>query len=123
MRLAFAISAVLALAAPALSGDQKSQAPNSAQEKSSAQLAREARAAYDKGDKAAFLAQYEEIANRRPGDVYVLYNLACGPALNGKTADAERTLLHIAALRAVCDLDADAAFASIRHRPAYRNAP
>src|SRR5262245_66189011 len=119
MRLAFAISAVLALAAPALSGDQKSQAPNSAQEKSSAQLAREARAAYDKGDKATFLAIYEELARRRPGDVYVLYNLACGQALNGQTAAAEKTLLQIATLRAASNLDADSDFESIRQNDRY----
>ena len=87
-----------------------------------AELAREARAAYDKGDKATFLAKYEEIARRRPGDVYVLYNLACARAINGRTADAERTLLEIAALRAVSDLDADTDFDSIRHTDGYRKA-
>ena len=97
-------------------------APTPAPQKSSAELAREARAAYDKGDKATFLAIYEEIARRRPGDVYVLYNLACGQALNGKTADAERTLLQIAELRAVSDLDADTDFDSIRKTEGYRKA-
>jgi sugar lactone lactonase YvrE len=87
-----------------------------------AELAREARAAYDKGDKATFLAKYEEIAKRRPGDVYVLYNLACGQALNGKTADAERTLLQVAALRAFSDLDADTDFDSIRQSDGYKRA-
>ncbi len=87
-----------------------------------AELAREARAAYDKGDKATFLKNYEEIAKRRPGDVFVLYNLACGQALNGRTADAERTLLEIAALGAVSDLDADTDFESVRQTVGYRTA-
>ena len=87
-----------------------------------AELAREARAAYDKGDKATFLAKYEEIARRRPGDVYVLYNLACAQAINGKTAEAERTLLQIAELRAVSDLDADTDFDSVRQTDGYKKA-
>ena len=52
----------------------------------------------------------------------MLYNLACGQALNGKTADAERTLLQIAELRAVSDLDADTDFDSIRKTEGYRKA-
>ena len=115
MHLVLAFSAALGLSAPAL-------APASTQEKSSAQLAREARAAYDKGDKATFLANYEEIARRRPGDVYVLYNLACGQALNGQTAAAEKTLLQIAALRAASNLDADTDFDSIRQTDGYKQA-
>jgi sugar lactone lactonase YvrE len=87
-----------------------------------AELAREARAAYDKGDKATFLKNYEEIAKRRPGDVFVLYNLACGQALNGRAADAERTLMEIAALGAVSDLDADTDFDSIRETVGYKTA-
>jgi sugar lactone lactonase YvrE len=87
-----------------------------------AELARQARAAYDKGDKATFLAKYEEIAKRRPGDVYVLYNLACGQALTGRTADAEKTLLRIAELRAVSDLDGDTDFDSIRETDGYKKA-
>ena len=113
MHLALIFGAALALATPA---------PTPVPQKSSAELAREARAAYDKGDKATFLAIYEEIARRRPGDVYVLYNLACGQALTGKTADAERTLLRIAELRAVSDLDADTDFDSIRKSEGYKEA-
>ena len=113
MQFALVLAAALALAAPA-------QTSNPLQP--TAELAREARAAYDKGDKATFLAKYEEIAKRRPGDVYVLYNLACGLALNGKTADAEHTLLQIAALRSAADLDADTDFDSIRQTDGYRKA-
>lgn len=49
--------------------------------KSNAALMKEAREAYDRGEKAAFLAIYEELARRRPGEVFTLYNLACGPTL------------------------------------------
>ena len=112
MPLALALAALIAAASP-----QATEPPQP-----TAELAREARAAYDKGDKATFLAKYEEIAKRRPGDVYVLYNLACGQALNGKTADAERTLLQIAALRAFSDLDADTDFDSIRQSDGYKKA-
>jgi Flp pilus assembly protein TadD len=86
MRLCVILMAVLAAASAGPTSDPQP----------TAERAREARAAYDKGDKATFLAKYEEIAKRRPGDVYVLYNLACGQALNGRTAEAERTLLQIA---------------------------
>lgn len=120
MHLVLAISAVLALATPGAPAEKSPQA--SIQEKSSSQLAREARAAYDKGDKATFLAIYEEIARRRPGDVYVLYNLACGQALNGQTAAAEKTLLQLAALRAASNLDADTDFDSIRQTAGYKQA-
>jgi len=113
MQFALALTASLVFAGPA---------PTPAPPKPTAELAREARAAYDKGDKATFLENYEEIARRRPGDVYVLYNLACGQALNGKTGDAERTLLEIAALRSAADLDADTDFDSIRQTDGYRKA-
>ncbi len=113
MHFVLVLAAAVAFAAPAQALDPP---------KPTAELAREARAAYDKGDKATFLAKYEEIARRRPGDVNVLYNLACGQALNGKTADAEGTLLQIAALRSAADLDADTDFDSIRQTSGYRTA-
>ena len=113
MPLFLAFAAAVLLASPA---------PTPAPQKSSTELARDARAAYDKGDKATFLAIYEEIARRRPGDVYVLYNLACGQALNGQTAAAEKTLLQIAALRAASNLDADTDFDSIRQSEGYKQA-
>ena len=113
MSLFLAFAATVLLASPA---------PTPAPQKSSAELARDARAAYDKGDKATFLAIYEEIARRRPGDVYVLYNLACGQALNGQAAAAEKTLLQIAALRAASNLDADTDFDSVRQTEGYKQA-
>ena len=110
-----ALALVAALSAAAAASVPEPPEPTAA-------LAREARAAYDKGDKAAFLAKYEEIARRRPGDVYVLYNLACGQAINGKLAEAQKTLLEIASLRAASDLDADTDFDSIRQSQGYRRA-
>ena len=59
---------------------------------------------------------------RRPGDANLLYNLACGQALTGQTAAAEKTLLQLAALRASSDLDADTDFDAIRQSAGYRAA-
>lgn len=116
MHLVFAFTAALAVSAP-----DPTPAPAPAT-KTTAVLAREARAAYDAGDRAGFLRITEEIAARRPGDVYVLYNLACGQALNGQTDAAVRTLQQIAALQSVADLDADSDFESIRQTDGYRKA-
>jgi sugar lactone lactonase YvrE len=113
MHLVLAFTAALAAASPD---------PTPAPPKTTAVLAREARAAYDAGDKAGFLRITEEIAGRRPGDVYVLYNLACGQALNGQTDAAVRTLQQIAELQTVADLDADTDFESIRQTDGYKKA-
>jgi len=90
--------------------------------KSSAALAKEAREAYDKGDRETFRTNYEELVRRRPGDVYLLYNLACGQALTGQSEAAQRTLADIAAHRAWSDFDADDDFASIRQTEGYKKA-
>ena len=111
MHLVFVLAAALSALAPQ---------PTPAPQKTTAALAREARAAYDAGDKAGFLRLTEEIAARRPGDVYVLYNLACGQALNGQTDAAVKSLEGIAARGAVADLDADADFDSIRPSDGYK---
>ena len=111
MHLVFVLAAALSVLAPQ---------PTPAPQKTTAALAREARAAYDAGDKAGFLRLTEEIAARRPGDVYVLYNLACGQALNGQTDAAVKSLEGIAARGAVADLDADADFDSIRPSDGYK---
>ena len=88
--------------------------------RSNAALVREAREAYGRGDKAGFLSLYEELARRRPGDVAILYNLACGQSLNGQTAAAIRTLEDILARRAASNLDADTDFDSIRGTEGYK---
>jgi sugar lactone lactonase YvrE len=100
------------LAAPSGSDSQRSVAD----------LQKEALASYQKGDKARFLAIYEDLAKRRPGDAYLLYNLACGQALNGQPEAAGKSLLQLAALRAVSDIDADDDLASIRGSAEYRAA-
>jgi pimeloyl-ACP methyl ester carboxylesterase/sugar lactone lactonase YvrE len=90
--------------------------------KGSAALVKEAREAYDKGDPQTFRKNYEELVRRRPGDVYLLYNLACGQALTGQSEAAQRTLADIAAHRAWSDLDADDDFAAIRQTEGYKKA-
>jgi len=97
-------------------------APATASAKSIPELQQEARAAYDKGDRARFVAIYEDLVKRRPGDANLIYNLACGQALTGQTAAAEKTLLQLAALRAASDLDADTDFDAIRQSAGYRAA-
>jgi sugar lactone lactonase YvrE len=100
-----------------------SAAPDSGPpEKSVADLQKEAAAAYQKGDKARFLAIYEDLTARRPGDAYLLYNLACGQSINGQTAAAEKTLLQLVALRTASDIDADTDFDSVRQSAGYRQA-
>ena len=115
MHLVFAFVAALAALVP-------DPTPVPPPGKTVAELGREARAAYDAGDKAGFLRITEQIAARRPGDVYVLYNLACGQALNGRADAAVATLQQIAALSAVADLDADTDFDSIRQTDGYKRA-
>lgn len=79
-----------------------------------------ARQAYDRGDRAEFLKDYEEIARRRPGDVWVLYNLACARALNGKTEAAIEALSGVVARRVAMDLGGEKDFDSIRATDGYR---
>src|SRR5512141_38805 len=81
--------------------------------KSHAALVKEAREAYARGDKAAFLSIYEEPARRRPGEVFTLYNLACAQSLNGQGEAAVRTLEDILKHRVASNLDADTDFESI----------
>jgi sugar lactone lactonase YvrE len=83
-------------------------------------LMQRARQAYDRGDRAAFLKDYEEIARRRPGDVWILYNLACARSLNGETAEAVAALDGIAARRVAMDLAGEKDFDSIRASDGYR---
>ena len=96
------------------------QAPTTRTSKSNAALVKEAREAYDRGDKAAFLSIYEELAGRRPGEVFTLYNLACGQSLNGQSEAAVRTLEDILAHRVASNLDADKDFDSIRQTEGYK---
>jgi DNA-binding beta-propeller fold protein YncE len=83
-------------------------------------LAREARAAYDKADYATFLEKTDASARLAPGDVWVLYNLACGQALTGKRDDAVRTLDTLADRGVRFDLEAEADFSSLRNRADFR---
>lgn len=110
----------LVIAAPALepAGGPAGQA--SAPEKSSAALVKEAREAYGRGDKMAFLAIYETLARRRPREIFTLYNLACAQALIGQTDAAVRTLEEILAHRVASNLDADTDFDSIRQTEGYK---
>ena len=110
MRLAAPAAVVLAAAALATAAPQPTLQD----------LAREARAAYDKADYATFLAKTQAAARLAPADVWVLYNLACGQAITGKGAEAIQTLDTLAERRVRFDLDAEKDFTSIRGSAAYR---
>lgn len=75
--------------------------------------------AYRAGDMAGFLRDYEEAARRRPGDVAILYNLACAQARNGRPRAAVATLRDIAAHRVASDVAADTDFDAIRGEEGY----
>jgi sugar lactone lactonase YvrE len=110
----------LALSAPAVESDAGLPVQDPEPEKSSAALVKEAREAYGRGDKASFLAIYEGLARRRPGEIFTLYNLACAQALNGRPEAAVRTLEEILAHRVASNLDADTDFDSIRQTDGYK---
>ena len=88
--------------------------------KSNAALGKDAREAYGRGDKAAYLSIYEELARRRPDEVFTLYNLACGQSINGQSEAAVRTLEDILAHRVASNLDADKDFEPIRQTEGYK---
>ena len=89
--------------------------------KSNAAIVKEAREAHNRGEKGTFLTLYEELARRRPGEIFTLYNLACGQALNGQTDAALATLERILALRVSSNLDLEKDFESIRQTEGYRS--
>jgi hypothetical protein len=101
---------LLAAAAPLCAADPP---------KTAFQLQKEAQEAYARGDWPRFLKDYEQAARLRPGDTAILYNLACGQALNGQTEAALGTLSELAAHRVAVDLDGDADFDSIRKTDGY----
>ncbi|HKD19323.1 MAG TPA: hypothetical protein VKG23_15840 [Thermoanaerobaculia bacterium] len=104
--------AVCAVAATLLAADPP---------KSALQLQKEAREAYDRGDKTTFLRDYEEVARLRPGDVWVLYNLACARSINGETEPAIAALREFVAHRLAADLATDKDFDAIRQTAGYRD--
>ncbi|HTD51702.1 MAG TPA: hypothetical protein VK780_01635 [Thermoanaerobaculia bacterium] len=89
--------------------------------KSNADLLKEAREAHNRGENAAFLTSYEELARRRPGEIFTLYNLARGQALNGQTEAALATLEQMLTLRVATNLDIDKDLESIRQTSGYKS--
>jgi sugar lactone lactonase YvrE len=124
LQAAFLLSVLLALgqtSPPPAPTASASGAGDSVESKSTAVLQREGRQAHDQGDRARFLAIYEEIARRRPGEIYALYGLASAQALNGRSEAAVRTLEEMLAHRVATNLDRDPDFASIRQTPGYKS--
>ena len=89
--------------------------------RTNASLIKEAREAHNRGENATFLALYGELTRRRPGEIFTLYNLACGQALNGQSEAALRTLEQILTLHVASNLDLDKDFESIRRTEGYKS--
>jgi hypothetical protein len=117
---AIILAAGLAAAPVATPSPRAGESPRLA--KTAPELVAEARKAYARGDRALFLEGYEEAARLRPGDAFILYNLACARALNGRTAAALEALDAFVALRVAVNLDADDDLATLRGTPEYARA-
>ncbi len=74
-------------------------------------------AAYERGDYAAYLAAFEGLAKVAPDHPMVMMRLASGYALNGRTAEAIRTLSRLADLGIWTDLAPDGDFKSLTAAP------
>ncbi len=128
MRPLLILTAWLGLALPQTAGGPQDPPPAPQSEtaapplssRSGRTLVEEGRAAYQRGDKAAFLSIYEELARRRPGDIFTLYSLACARAVNGRADSAVRTLEEILVHRVASNLDLDGDFAAIRQTEGYK---
>ena len=120
MRLRRFVAGVLCAAGSFRSPLPAAAPPADAGPPTARQLMQQAREAYDRGDRAAFRKDYEAIARMRPGDVWILYNLACARALNGDAAGAVAALDAVAAHRVAMDLAGEKDFDSIRETDGYR---
>jgi sugar lactone lactonase YvrE len=109
------VKTTLALALCALAATLRAADPP----RSVLQLQEDAQKAYERGDKAAFLKDYEQAARLRPGDVWILYNLACARSINGQTEAAVAALREFVAHRLAADLAADKDFDAIRQTAGY----
>ncbi|HEY1250428.1 MAG TPA: hypothetical protein VGH97_04515 [Thermoanaerobaculia bacterium] len=110
--LALAAAALLWLAAPP--APTPTPAPKTAFEYAAA-----GNRAYQAGDMAGFLRDYEQAARMRPGNTALLYNLACAQSRNGQASAALATLSDLAQRRAFFDVGADTDFDPIRNEKDY----
>ena len=81
---------------------------------------REAAAAYQAGDFAAFVAALERARALNPASYATLYNLACGYALTGREAEALDLLEQLTAARIDYGMADDPDLASLRDSPRFR---
>lgn len=84
-------------------------------------LAREATAAADAGDQAAYLAKMEEAVALRPDLPRMLVNLAGAQVVNGKLDEAVATLGRLAALGLNSPIDKAPEFAPLRERQDFKD--
>jgi sugar lactone lactonase YvrE len=92
-----------------------------AEERTAQQVSQDAKAAYDRKDYPAYLAEMQTLAAMRPGNPIVLANLGGAFALNGEHDEALAQFERLAAMRVAVDL-ADHDFDAIRETPRFRAA-
>ncbi|MBV9494638.1 MAG: SMP-30/gluconolactonase/LRE family protein [Acidobacteria bacterium] len=90
-----------------------------AEERTPAQVSRDAKAAYDRKDYPVYLTEMRTLAALRPENPVVVANLGGAYALNGNTNDALVQLERLAAMRVVADLS-DHDFDAVRDTPRFR---
>jgi sugar lactone lactonase YvrE len=75
--------------------------------------------AYQAGDMAGFLRDYEQANHLRPGNTLILYNLACAQSRNGEPGAALATLEDLVRRRVSFDVASDTDFDPIRKEKGY----
>ena len=75
--------------------------------------------AHRKADWPAFLENSRKASELRPGNPYLLYNLACAEARNGLASDAAKILEGLFARRLDFDFEKDEDFAGVRDSAAF----
>lgn len=119
---ATASAAPPAASAPAGSAQALSTGPSAPDFAESRRRQGLAKAAYDKGDLAAFLEHSAAADRAAPDSPGAIYNLACAQALAGDAPGAAATLGRLAAKRVYFDVAADSDFARIRETPEFKAA-
>jgi sugar lactone lactonase YvrE len=106
------LTATLAASAWSQTPAPTAEAPNTP-----AALNEAAMKAYQAKDYAAFLANEKRALDLQPGTPRLIYNVACGEALQGNAAEAVRRLESLVARKLDLGAEADDDFAGIRNTP------
>jgi sugar lactone lactonase YvrE len=90
-----------------------------ADERTAAEVSRDAKAAYDRKDYPVYLTEMRILAALHPGNPVVLVNLGGALALSGRAEEALAQFEQLAAMRVAVDL-ADHDFDAVRETPRFR---